>query len=242
MNKKIYIVLIILLVVIGIFFFLDKESIHVSDFKNCTYHINEQEIILVDGYSEIDMGLSKIITQYYGNEVSGDFNNDGLNDTALILTQDGGGSGTFFYLVAALGNNNTCIGTNGVFLGDRISIQSIEIKEGRIIVNYNDRKDSDPMTSIPSIEITKQFKLENGRLIDITSEEESKEQNCLISGGTITTSLCCKSSSNFPNLCLIGACGCSPTNGHEIKICACGEGKCFNGSKCINNQTMPKLE
>jgi len=60
-----------------------------------------------------------------------------------------------------------------------------------------------------------------------------KEQACVNSGGTISTSLCCKSTSDFPNLCLIGPCGCSPDNSHEIKICDCGPDKCFDGNECI---------
>lgn len=235
MNKKIYIVLIILLIIVGIFFFINKESSHILDFKNCTYNIEEQEITLVSGYSEINVDLSKITTQYFGNESFGDINNDGLDDSAFIVIQNSGGSGTFFYLVAAIESNNACAGTNGMFLGDRISIQNTEIKDGKIIVNYKDRKDTDPMVSFPSIDVTKQFKLEDGKIIDITPEEDIKKRGCLISGGTITTSLCCESSSSFPNLCLIGACGCSPTNSHEIKACDCGEGSCFNGNKCIDN-------
>jgi hypothetical protein len=63
---------------------------------------------------------------------------------------------------------------------------------------------------------------------------ESKEEACLNSGGQVTTSLCCKSTNDYPNLCLIGACGCSPDNSHEVKTCDCGEGKCFNGEQCID--------
>jgi hypothetical protein len=235
MNKKIYIILIILLVVAGIFFFLNKESSHILDFEDCAYNINGQEITLISGYSEISEGLSKVITRYYGNETYGDVNNDELDDTAFIITQNSGGSGTFFYLVVALKNNDGYTGTNGIFLGDRVSIQNTEIKDGKIIVSYKDRKNSDTMVSSPSIEITKQFKLENGQIIDATPEEDIKEQGCLISGGTVKTSLCCGSASNFPNLCLIGACGCSPASSHEVKTCNCGKGSCFNGIECINN-------
>lgn len=63
--------------------------------------------------------------------------------------------------------------------------------------------------------------------------EENKEEACLNSGGQVITSLCCKSTSDFPNLCLIGACGCSPENSHEVKICDCGNDKCFNGDECV---------
>lgn len=66
-----------------------------------------------------------------------------------------------------------------------------------------------------------------------TPESAKKEQACLFSGGTIETSSCCASVSDFPNLCLMGACGCSPDNSHEIKTCDCGEGKCFDGSGCV---------
>ena len=60
----------------------------------------------------------------------------------------------------------------------------------------------------------------------------NKEQACLISGGTVTTSLCCKATGDFPNSCLIGACGCPPEYSHEVKVCDCGADKCFDGSRC----------
>jgi hypothetical protein len=61
------------------------------------------------------------------------------------------------------------------------------------------------------------------------------EQSCLDSGGTVATSSCCESTSNFPNLCLVGACGCSPTSSHEVNICSCEEGKCFDGNECVDS-------
>jgi len=68
-----------------------------------------------------------------------------------------------------------------------------------------------------------------------TSANTSADQACINSGGTVTTQLCCNSATDFPNTCLIGACGCSPDNSHEVKVCDCGEGKCWNSemSKCV---------
>jgi hypothetical protein len=60
-----------------------------------------------------------------------------------------------------------------------------------------------------------------------------QEQVCIRSGGKVTTMLCCNSVNDFPNLCLVGACGCAAGNSHQIKVCDCGTGKCFNGTACV---------
>ncbi len=71
-----------------------------------------------------------------------------------------------------------------------------------------------------------------------SSEDEAadlteKGQACVNSGGTVRMAMCCESTGDFPNLCLIGPCGCSPDNSHEVKICECEEGKCFDGESCV---------
>ena len=63
--------------------------------------------------------------------------------------------------------------------------------------------------------------------------KQIKEKGCLDSGGKVSTALCCKTSSDFPNTCLIGACGCSSENSHQVKVCDCGLDKCFDGERCI---------
>jgi len=69
-----------------------------------------------------------------------------------------------------------------------------------------------------------------------TQSQETEDkigEACINSGGEVRTSLCCKSAGDYPNLCLIGPCGCSPDNSHNVKICDCGEDKCFDGEKCV---------
>jgi hypothetical protein len=68
-----------------------------------------------------------------------------------------------------------------------------------------------------------------------TEKTPTKEEACVNSGGTVENSLCCESASDFPNLCLIGACGCSPENSRQIKTCDCGPEKCFNGTECVTS-------
>jgi hypothetical protein len=66
-----------------------------------------------------------------------------------------------------------------------------------------------------------------------SNQAASPSEGCTITGGVLVNSLCCKSSGSFPNNCLIGACGCSPSNSHVVITCQCPQGKCFNGKVCI---------
>jgi eight-cysteine-cluster-containing protein len=67
-------------------------------------------------------------------------------------------------------------------------------------------------------------------------QPSEQEQACIDSGGTVTTANCCESASDFPNSCLIGACGCASEYSHEIKTCDCGDG-CWDGTKCVEPGT-----
>lgn len=136
--------------------------------KDGTYVIEGQPIPLVNGKaeSEVSPGSAvRIITAYFGNEATGDLSGDGLEDTAFILTQNQGGSGTFYYVVVALKTDTVYQGTNAVLLGDRIAPQTTEIRDGRLIVNYAERKPGEPMTAQPSVGVSKYLKVENGQLI-----------------------------------------------------------------------------
>jgi len=64
------------------------------------------------------------------------------------------------------------------------------------------------------------------------------EKSCLDSGGQVSVLSCCNQINDFPNLCLIGPCGCSPNDSHEVKTCDCGQGKCFNGTECADQQLL----
>lgn len=63
---------------------------------------------------------------------------------------------------------------------------------------------------------------------------------CIASGGQVSTAMCCESVGDFPNTCLIGACGCAPEYSHEVTVCDCGPDKCFNGEKCVARELGSK--
>ena len=58
------------------------------------------------------------------------------------------------------------------------------------------------------------------------------ESRCVAAGGQVAIQLCCLATNDFPNLCLIGPCGCAPMNSHMIKVCRCGANKGWNGTTC----------
>jgi hypothetical protein len=126
------------------------------------FTIDGTPITLVNGKFEMESApgsASKIETDYFGNEVKGDFNGDGTEDTAYLVTQSGGGSGIFFYLVTSLGGP-------AQLLGDRIAPQTTEWRDGKIIVNYADRAAGEPMAADPSVGVSKYFVVKNGELVE----------------------------------------------------------------------------
>ena len=133
----------------------DQISKGTSDYKDSSYEIDGRNFTIGN-----EIG-------YFGNKVSADFNRDGFIDEAFLITRDGGGSGTFYYVVVALNSDNGYRGTNGIFLGDRIAPQTTEFRNGEIIVNYAERRAAEPMTTRPSVGVSKYLKLESTRLVEI---------------------------------------------------------------------------
>ena len=119
----------------------------------------EGQRIRLDGLSETDTSpgsASRIVTRYFGNELTTDLNNDGREDVVFLVTQQRGGSGTFFYAVAALNTEAGYRGSDGYLLGDRIVPQTTVVSRNPrhknvIVVNYGDRRPDEPMTARTSV-------------------------------------------------------------------------------------------
>jgi hypothetical protein len=133
------------------------------------YVIEKQEVCLNNGWLEVEAApgsTTKIKTSVFGRPVYGDLNADGHNDAVMFLIQNSGGSGTFYYVAAALNVNGDFTGTNAICLGDRISPQNIEIRDGVIIANYADRKRGEPMTTAPVIGHSRHMVFNKNQLVD----------------------------------------------------------------------------
>ncbi len=169
MNKKLVLAIVVLAaLLIGGFFALnayiyeEKQAPASADYKDAEYFIEGNRVKLEDGMAETEIApdstgspqagsASKTITKYFGNEVRADLDGDGREDVVFLLTEDGGGSGTFYYVVAALNTERGYVGSEAHFLGDRIAPQTTEFRDGVLIVNYAERKPDEPMTALPSV-------------------------------------------------------------------------------------------
>ncbi|MFZ1987532.1 MAG: hypothetical protein WAV21_00660 [Minisyncoccia bacterium] len=147
-----------------------KNAATSEGYKNISYVIDGQTVVLKNGMAETESATgsaSKTTTTYFGNEAKGDLNGDGKEDIAFLLTQSGGGSGTFFYVVAAFKTDAGYQGTSALYLGDRIAPQTTEIQGGEVIVNFADRKETDPMTAAPSVAVSTYAKVSGQELVEV---------------------------------------------------------------------------
>ena len=130
-----------------------------QDEKNATYSIEGESVNLIDGIAMHDSApgaASKTITRYFGNALLTDLDGDGAeDDVAFIVTQDNGGSGTFYYAVAAVKTDEGFVGSDGYFLGDRVAPQSTNLSPNPrhkhvVVFNYADRPKDAAMSEHPS--------------------------------------------------------------------------------------------
>jgi len=178
----------------------------VPDYKNATYSIEGQLVTLVNGRASASVApgsAAQTVTEYFGNEAAGDLNGDGVPDVGFILTQSSGGSGTFFYAVAALKTAAGFHGTNAILLGDRIAPQALEIRNGQLVVNYADRAAGEPMSTSPSVGVSKYLQVSGTTLSEVQPAAGAGE-HC---GGNMRTAAVC-----------IAGYHCAPTPGSHLPL------------------------
>ena len=83
------------------------------DYKNMTYTVAGKPVTLVNGVASTAIATgtaSTAVTQYYGDNLYKDLNGDGVPDSVFLLTQNSGGSGTFYYVVAGVSTATSSVG------------------------------------------------------------------------------------------------------------------------------------
>jgi hypothetical protein len=138
------------------------------DPSNATFVFEDGEVELQGGQAVTNLIPDSAIsteTSLVGEPVYGDINGDKKNDAIVLLAQNSGGSGVFVYIGAYVSGNVAYKGSNAVFIGDRVSPQSVTIgNTGLITLTYLDRKEDEAMAASPTVQRTKTFIWKDGQL------------------------------------------------------------------------------
>jgi hypothetical protein len=124
------------------------------DVLDASFVIDGKKFALVDGKAEVASGPGSAVKEtvsIFGEPVYADLDSDGDDDVAVLLVHNGGGSGTFYYAALVMRDGTVYKATNAMYLGDRIAPQTVEVRDGRAVFNYAERRSDEPMTALPSI-------------------------------------------------------------------------------------------
>ncbi len=138
--------------------------------RDATYRIDDEPFTLHDGLVIVERlpgAASKTMVQLHGEPVQGDLDGDGVPDAAVLLVQTTGGSGTFYHVAAALNRGGEYVGTQAVFIGDRIEPLQLAIRYGLVIIDFADRQSDEPMTAPPSLGVSKYLVRRRARFEEI---------------------------------------------------------------------------
>lgn len=152
-------VLIVAFYTVNAYIYHEKQATAVANYRDGEYRIEGSSVTLKGGVSIVEAApgsASKVTTRYFGNDYMVDLDGDGDGDHVFLLTQETGGNGVFYYVVAALNTKRGYIGSDGYFLGDRIAPQTVGSSQNPrhqnvIVVNYADRAVGEPVTAKPSV-------------------------------------------------------------------------------------------
>lgn len=192
--KKISIIAIVFIIIIGgVFFYAKSEkatnksenNVVVSDPRNTSYSIDGEIFTLTNGTVEKEIvpdSATKNVVTIYGDPVFGDIDGDGDEDAVVVLINNPGGSGEFYYAALAVNVDGTYIGTDTMFLGDRIIPESFYIENNRGVVNYLARNFEDSFVVEPSVEKTvhMQYDKETMQLIQVAVDFEGESDSAVM--------------------------------------------------------------
>jgi hypothetical protein len=135
------------------------------DYRNAAYRIEDRTVSLIDGSATMPVapgseGVMK--TSVLQGPAFADLNGDQAKDAVVILRDEPGGSGIFYYVAALTADGQS---SKAVLLGDRVRIKSIEVKPAGVIeVVVLERAPGELMTALPSVERVRTFVLNQGEL------------------------------------------------------------------------------
>jgi hypothetical protein len=144
---------------------LGPQPVTYDRVRNGTYpatHLPAGTVTLAEGRFEDPKASVKI---QLGQVAEGDLDADGVNDAAVVLVSETGGSGVFEDLIAVRRRGDRLIMSEPHFLGDRVKIAGLSIDPGGVHVEMTEHGPDDPLCC-PTVEVRRSFTLRDGLLAE----------------------------------------------------------------------------
>ena len=142
-------------------------TVTAPDPSNATFKIDRAQVTLTNGKADTEAApgsASRIVTTLTDKRATGDVDGDGRADTIVVLTQQPGGTGTFYYVAVLLNGTTGVTATPATLLGDRIAVNALRLDGTTIAVDLLERASGQPFTASPSVSVTKKFAVASGAL------------------------------------------------------------------------------
>ena len=136
--------------------------------RNAEYTFFREKVRLSDGFFSRKLEIGQEAWRLREPLAFGDLDGDGVDDAAVVLTYNGGGSGTFYGLLAVVNENGAPLHVASIGLGDRIRLNSLAITAGVITVKMVAHGPNDGLCC-PTQETTATFRLD-GKTLELLSE------------------------------------------------------------------------
>ena len=145
-------------------------ALTVESLGNATYeNVIENPLTLTDGLFEgepFEEGAASrpIVKLVPGAMATGDLTGDGVDEAAVVLAHNSGGSGVFMYLAIMQDISGKPVNVATFYLGDRVKVIAVDIDEGTIITDLVEHGPKDPMCC-PTNEVRREWLLQGNELI-----------------------------------------------------------------------------
>lgn len=154
----------------------DAGAITEDELANASYSgIYEEPVTLTEGLYEgepfsADSPTRPTVTLVNNGGIFGNLDGDGVEDAAVFLVENSGGTGHFTYVSAQLNQNGQPVDAGAVLVGDSTQVKSAAIENGQIVAEFVTQGPEDAQCC-PTLKVRKSYALQEGQLAEVGSED-----------------------------------------------------------------------
>ena len=127
----------------------ERRGVEWEDLENLSFEVSGWAVQLEDGRATFNYGGESSDLYTLQNRVAqGDLDSDGYDDVVVHIVMSSAGSGEFHLIVAVIDDGQGGTAHQPVWVGDRIVIESIDVRDGLVEVSLLDRQLDEPFTVI----------------------------------------------------------------------------------------------